>query len=487
MGARQKQAMMPPRAPLVAQHLQQAIVTDPNTDALAITATDPGADNAAADPGTMLRTAAVPQGRGARMLHLGRAVGGLAAGAAAEGLSRLARGQRPALADIVFTPANARRLAERLSKMRGAAMKLGQLLSMDGEGVLPPAFATLLAGLRDQAHAMPATQLDAVLSEAWGTHWHQRFKRFSFQPIASASIGQVHRAETHDGRVLALKIQHPGIRQSIGSDMANLALLARTPGMLPAGMDLGEILERVQQQLLRETDYRAEAAATTAYRLALGDDPVLVVPAVHADHCTDQILATDFAPGVAVDRLAAGGTQAQRDAVAAALARLAAHELFGMQLVQTDPNFSNYLYEAASGRIALLDFGAAETVAPHRVQQLRDLGRALRDADAARVRAAALALGYIGDTEPAAQADGVLAILMATGEPLRHAGAYDFGNSDLFSRMFAQGQAQFFDQGFSRTPPPDLLLLQRKFFGTFLLCVRLRARVDLAALFAPYL
>ena len=85
----------------------------------------------------------MPQGRGSRMLHLGRAVGELAAGAAAEGLTRLARGERPALSDTVFTPANARRLAERLSQMRGAVMKLGQLLSMDGEGMLPPAFAAL--------------------------------------------------------------------------------------------------------------------------------------------------------------------------------------------------------------------------------------------------------------------------------------------------------------------------------------------------------
>ncbi len=429
----------------------------------------------------------MPQGRSSRLLHLGRAVAELAAGTAAEGLSRLARGQRPALSDMVFTASNAQRLAERLSQMRGAVMKLGQLLSMDGEGVLPPAFAALLAGLRDQAHTMPATQLDAVLSQAYGPDWHQRFRRFSFQPIASASIGQVHRAETHDGRLLALKIQHPGVRQSIHSDIANLAWLARTPGLLPAGLDLGDLLQRVQQQLLRETDYRAEAAATTAYRLALGDDPVLQVPAVHADHSTDQILATDFAPGVAVDRLAASGTPAQRDAVAGALARLAAHELFGMQLVQTDPNFGNYLFDAGSGRISLLDFGAAEAIAPHRVQQLRSLGCALRDGDAAQVRTAATALGFIGDSDPPAQAAGVLQMLLAAGEPLRHRGVYDFGASDLFARMFAQGQAQFFDQGFTRTPPPDLLLLQRKFIGSFLLCTRLRARVDLAALFAPHL
>ena len=411
----------------------------------------------------------------------------LAVGAAAEGVARLARGERPALADMVFTPGNARRLAERLSTLRGAVMKLGQMLSMDGKGVLPPEFAAVLAALRDQAHAMPATQLDVVLSQAYGSDWHSRFRRFSFQPVASASIGQVHRAETSDGKVLALKIQHPGVRKGIASDVANLALLARTPGLLPAGLDMRDMLARLHTQLLHETDYRAEAHATTAYRLALGDEPGLYVPHVHAEHCTDQILATDFAPGVPVDRLADTGTQPQRDTVAAALSRLAAQELFAMQLVQTDPNFGNYLYDAARGRVALLDFGAAEVMQPHRVEQLRHLGRALRDHDAVKVRSAALTLGFVAETDPPAQTNGVLQILMATGEPLRQAGVYDFGASTLFRRLFDQGQAQFFNQGFSRTPPSDLLFLQRKFIGTFMLCTRLRARVDLGAVFGPYL
>lgn len=449
---------------------------------------DPVLPAAVADDGrAALPTAPVPQGRGSRLLQLGLAVGGLAAGAAAEGVARLARGERPVLSEIVFTPANARRLADRLSQMRGAVMKLGQLLSMDGHGVMPPAFADLLAGLRHQAHAMPATQLDAVLSQAWGSEWMARFRRFSFQPVASASIGQVHRAETIDGRVLALKIQHPGVRQGIAGDVANLALLARTPGLLPAGLDLTELLARLQAQLLHETDYRAEAAAATAYRLALGDDPVLQVPAVHEEHCSDMILATDFAPGAPVDRLADSGSPGQRDAVATALARLAAQELFVMRLVQTDPNFGNYLFDPATGRVALVDFGAAQAMQPHRVEQLRAMGRAQRDGDAAQLRSAARALGFIGDDDPPRQADGVLEMLMAAGEPLRHAGVYDFGASTLFSRLFAQGQAQFFDQGFSRTPPPDLLLLQRKFVGTFMLCTRLRARVDLGAVFAPHL
>lgn len=430
----------------------------------------------------------MPQGRTRRLLHIGRAVGELAAGAAAEGMARLARGENLALSQLLLTPGNARRLAERLSTLRGAAMKVGQLMSMDGQGVFPPAFAERLGGLRDRAHHMPATQLTEVLEREYGGDWHRRFRRFSFEPVAAASIGQVHRAETHDGRVLALKIQYPGVRRSIDSDVANLALLARTPGLVPPGLDVAPLLERVRLQLHHETDYRAEARSAIAYRALLGDDPVLSVPEVAEEHCTDRVLATRFVAGVPVDRLAEPGCpQAQRDHVALALARLSVHEFFDMRLVQTDPNFGNYLFDEASGRIALLDFGATEAVTAERVDQLREVGRSLRDGDAPRLRAAAMAVGFTAEEDPPAQTLALLDMMALAGEPLRQRGPYDFGASDLFARVFDQGRTQALGEGFARTPPPGLLFLQRKFVGTFMLCSRLRARLDVGALFAAHL
>jgi predicted unusual protein kinase regulating ubiquinone biosynthesis (AarF/ABC1/UbiB family) len=434
------------------------------------------------------RDAPVPQGRAQRLLHLGRAVGEMAVSAAAQGAVQWARGQRPDLGQLMLSPANARRLAERLSTLRGAAMKLGQLMSMDGHGVLPADFAALLGGLRDQAHVMPATQLVAVLQAEYGADWHRRFRRLSFEPVAAASIGQVHRAETHDGRVLALKVQYPGVRDSIASDVANIGLLLRTPGLSPPGVDLAPVLERLRAQLLHETDYRAEASAGSSYRALLGPDPVFHVPAVVAEHCTDRILATEFAAGTSIERLAQAATpQALRDQVALALSRLAVREFFDMRLVQTDPNFANYLFDADSGRIALLDFGATETVSARRVEDLRELGRALRAGDRERITAGALQAGFIAPEDDPAQSRGVIDLMVLAGAPLRHAGPYDFGTSDLVSRVFDQGRAQFFGAGYARTPPADLLFLQRKFAGSFLLAARLRARVDLGALFLPHL
>ncbi|WP_338439570.1 AarF/ABC1/UbiB kinase family protein [uncultured Aquabacterium sp.] len=438
------------------------------------------------------RSAPVPQGRTSRFLHLGRAVGEMALGAAAQSLSQLAQGQRPVWADVMLSADNARRLAERLSQMRGAAMKLGQLMSMDGQGVLPQPFADLLSRLRDQAHTMPALQLAEVLEREYGEGWHRRFQRFSYAPIAAASIGQVHRAETHEGAVLALKVQYPGVRRSIDSDVANLALLMRVPGLVPAGLDLAPLLEHVRQQLHHETDYLAEAQALMAYRQALGEGAAdasdFAVPEVHAAHSTGHILALGFLDGHPLDRLTQPDQpQALRDRVATALCRLAIRELFEMRLVQTDPNFGNYLFDPLTQRIGLLDFGATQTVSPERVEAFRALARALRDDDVAHIDAQARAIGFIGEADTPAQAQGVIDLMREAGEVLRQRGPYDFGQSDLLSRLSLQGRAQLREAGVGSVPPEDLVFLQRKFVGTFLLCTRLRARVDVAALFAPVL
>ncbi len=415
-------------------------------------------------------------------------MGEMAASAAADGIAQLARGKKPQISQLMLTPDNARRLAERLSKMRGAVMKVGQLMSMDGKDVLPPEFAHLLAGLRDSAHTMPLPQLAGVLEEEWGADWPARFKRFSFEPIAAASIGQVHRAETHDGRTLAIKIQYPGVRDSIDSDIANVALLARLPGLMPEGWDPAPILERARQQLHAETDYAAEASHLLAYRQFIGDDPLVFVPALHKDLSTPRILTTDFATGVSIDQLAqVAHSQDLRDHIATSLARLALRELFEFRLMQTDPNFANYLYDASSGRIALIDFGATQALDPELVEVFRHLGRALRDKNRPLAIETGRQVGFISERDSAAHVEGVVDIMLLSSEPMRYPGVYDFGQSDLFGRAYRSGKDQYKDNGFASPPPADIMLMQRKLAGVFLLASRLRARIDIGALFAPHL
>jgi Predicted unusual protein kinase len=215
--------------------------------------------------------------------------GGVALGAAREAVA----GRRPRLADLLLTPANAARFARELSHLRGAAMKMGQLLSMDAGEMLPPEIAEAFAHLRADAQHMPPKQLRAALDRRWGRGWLDRFERFDPRPMAAASIGQVHRATTKDGRDLAIKIQYPGVRESIDSDVANMATLIRMAGAPPEGLDMGPLLDEARRQLRDEADYAREGAYLDRYGALLADDPEFVVPRRHADFTTEDVLAMD--------------------------------------------------------------------------------------------------------------------------------------------------------------------------------------------------
>ncbi len=204
----------------------------------------------------------VPQSRLGRLARLGLAAGELAVGGAVQGLRRLAKGSET---EPMFSVATARRLVERLANLRGAAMKLGQLISLESEGLLPPELSQALESLRSQAAPMPLTQLRRVLGRAYGSGWERRFVRFDETPIASASIGQVHRVRTVDGRELALKVQYPGVARSITSDVDNVATLLRLAQLLPLGVDVEEIAREAKRQLAQEADYLAESGFLEQY------------------------------------------------------------------------------------------------------------------------------------------------------------------------------------------------------------------------------
>ena len=246
---------------------------------------------------------AVPSGRFARAGTFGRLAGGVAGGMLAEGARRLASGERPRLGDLVLTPGNAARVADRLSHLRGAAMKLGQMISMDAGDLLPPELQTILARLRDQAYRMPPAQLDKVLKAEWGADWRRKFRHFEAAPMAAASIGQVHRATLPDGRVLAIKVQYPGVRDSIGSDVDNVATLLRVSNLIPPSIDLKPLLEEAKRQLAEEADYLREADRMQAYGDRLAGDPRYVVPRPERTLTTPLVLAMDFVPGQSIETL----------------------------------------------------------------------------------------------------------------------------------------------------------------------------------------
>ncbi|MEO0654258.1 MAG: AarF/UbiB family protein, partial [Pseudomonadota bacterium] len=235
---------------------------------------------------TLSRPVAVPQSRLSRLARLGGMASGVAGGMAVEGVRQIGRGARPELRDLLLTPANIGRVTDQLARMRGAAMKVGQLVSMDTGEMLPPELAQIMARLRAEADHMPPKQLKTVLTAAWGPDWVKRFRRFDVRPIAAASIGQVHRAQTRDGRDLALKVQYPGVRRSIDSDVTNVGALIKVSGLLPPGLDLAPLLDEARKQLHEETDYLREGAQLARFGALMAEAPDIRVPTLAEDFTT---------------------------------------------------------------------------------------------------------------------------------------------------------------------------------------------------------
>jgi predicted unusual protein kinase regulating ubiquinone biosynthesis (AarF/ABC1/UbiB family) len=433
-----------------------------------------------------LPPARIPQTRLGRLARIGLAAGELAIGTAAEGVRRYVRGESRGIGNALLSAPNARRLASRLARLRGAAMKIGQLISLQGEDLLPPEFAEALAVLRAQASPMPQEQLRRVLGREYGTGWEARFRQFDYEPVAAASIGQVHRAKARDGRDLALKIQYPGVARSIASDVDNVAVLLRLFNLLPVDLDVAAIAVEAKRQLSQEADYLSEGRFLKTYAELVADEPALLVPRVHWDLTTPRVMAMDFVEGEPLDVLE-NAPQKRRDSIGALLERLMFRELFEFRVMQTDPNFANYLYQPESGRVALLDFGATQRLDPALVAHYARITRSVIDNDRRGVADEAIQIGYAGPGDSPERLRAVVEVVLLACEPLRHAGRYDFPDSDLPSRVHALVFDLAFRRGLLRAPPPATMFLHRKLVGSFLLLARIGARVDARALVLPLL
>ncbi len=419
----------------------------------------------------------VPESRGQRLGQLGMLAGGLAVGGAAEALRRLS-GVAPAAGHILLSGANGRRLAKRLSSMRGAAMKLGQMLSLEGEDLLSPEVAEALAQLRDNADAMPREQLLEVLGREYGADWRSRFGDFDEEPIAAASIGQVHAATSLAGDELAIKIQYPGVASSIDSDIDNLAAAFRIARILPGELDFDPLVAEAKRQLRSEADYATEAGHLRRYADLMAGEPDVVVPEVYEELSSPRVLAMSRLRGVPLEDLCSPQhTEAERDAAAALLMRLTLREVIEFGFVQSDPNLGNYML-LEDGRIGLLDLGAGYALPDWLQEGYTTLLRAALAADYEGIAEAVTRIGFVTEADGDVARKAVAELVWLATEPFRAAKPYDFQKSDLASRARNAGTALVMEHGHLRPPPPEALYVQRKLGGIFLLCTRLRARVD---------
>jgi len=292
------------------------------------------------------------EGQAVPSTRIGRAFGfaslgiGLAGGTMFEAASRLVSlGSKSD--SIVANDANADRLAKTLCRMRGAALKLGQMLSIQDETLLPPTLSRALEQVRQGADAMPSYQLRKQLEKELGKEWRSRFETFEDLPFAAASIGQVHRAtiiENGETKNVVVKVQYPGVADSIESDLRNLSMLVKMSGFAPKGLFIDKVIAVGRDELKVECDYKREARNQKRLQDLVHGCPDLErerfrIPSVMSNHSTQGILTTEYCPGGTIDKVAFLD-QEERNRIGRNIMRLTVKELFEWRFMQTDPNVS---------------------------------------------------------------------------------------------------------------------------------------------------
>lgn len=433
-----------------------------------------------------IKQAKVPKSRLSRMFKLGGLASKIAGDVAFSGAKQIVQGNSPKLSDLILTPSNIGRIGKQLANMRGAAMKMGQLMSMDAGDLLPAELTALLEHLRSNAQAMPLKQLKHVLEQEWGVDWQDRFIVFSFSPFAAASIGQVHLATSTEGQMLAIKIQYPGIGQSINSDIDNVATLLNVSGLLPKQLEIKPLLEQAKQQLHDEANYILEADYIEKYTQLVKSYPEFIVPSVDHDLSTQRILVMSYVKAEPIESVA-NLPEATRNQVAKSLITLLLKEVFEFGLVQTDPNFANYMYQPENNKIVLLDFGATRHFPSSIAKQYLQLIKGCLAADKDRIICAAEQIGLISKDVPQSHKMLIAEICIEASEPLQKNQEFDFANSDLVLRMQNAGIELSSAREFWQAPPADVIFVHRKVGGLYLLASKLKSKVNVHALIKPYL
>lgn len=376
----------------------------------------------------------------------------------------------------------ARQAAEVLGSMRGVAAKVGQMASYV-DGVIPEqhkeAYESAMKTLRSQAPRSSPEDIRRQVEEELGGPLDRHFARWDDAPIASASIGQVHRAALEDGTEVAVKVQHPGIVKAVESDLANAGLVEGIVGALGFGKyDVKGMMAVVRQRFREELDYGLEADRLEQFAAIHAHDSTVLIPGVYRSHSSTRVLTTEFVGGIGFDEACAAGEE-ERRLWAETLWRFVCRGNLVAGRFNADPHPGNYIFQE-DGRIGFLDFGCVQEIPPQRLNDAREMHRAALVGDEA---AFTRAVTTILNSRPGRIEDMAVAYMRRTFDPVTKAPfrmTREYAGS-LLAEMKQMALA-------ARKAPPDEfftmeadnLFMNRMQFGFYSVLARLDAEVDYA-------
>nr|XP_040223907.2 atypical kinase COQ8B, mitochondrial [Anopheles coluzzii] len=431
---------------------------------------------------TVAKQRKVPSSRVARLASFGGLFAGLGLGTVNElAKGALGIGGTLDVKQALFSPTNAERIVDTLCKVRGAALKLGQILSIQDSNIVSPQLVKAFERVRQAADYMPDWQVERQLVSELGPDWRSKLQSFDQKPFAAASIGQVHRGVLKDGGMeVAIKIQYPGVAKSIESDIDNLVSMLKVWDVFPAGVFIDNVVAVAKRELAWEVDYTREAEYTERFAEMIRHMPEYRVPRVVKELTSKNVLTTELVPGVPMDRCF-DMSQEHRDHIAYCVMKLCLNELFTFRCMQTDPNWSNFLYDASTKQMMLIDFGATRFYQKAFMDDYLRVIIAATKNDRQQILELSRKMGFLTGYETPAMEKAHVDAVLILGEVFSVPGEFEFGRQSTTKKIAALVPVMIAHR--LCPPPEEIYSLHRKLSGVFLLCARLNAKIDCKPIF----